>query len=141
MTESARPSRRPDPYVIAVGAVGLALFAAVGVMTEWPAGASARNDLRSLYGPKSIEIRTLKTNTLEDACGYYSVEPGARLWKYVENHQGLWAEQRSERWKSLGAASPEDALWTACIKHQRRGRGASLDPIFDELAALILRLT
>jgi hypothetical protein len=134
-------SDRRDPYIIAVGAAGLAMFLAFSVMIDWPAGSSARDDLRSIYGAERVTIRTLKTNTLDEACGYYSVARGARLWKFVENRQGLWAEQRSERWRSLGAGSPEEALWTDCIKHQRRGRGAYLYPMFDELTALILRLT
>jgi hypothetical protein len=138
--DAKRRYRRPDPVALLIGAAGLALFISFSVELDWPAASSARNDLRGLYGIEDVEIRKLKNNTFDEACGYYSVASSDQLWKYLESRQGLWAEQKSERWRKLGSSSPEDALWEHCIKRERHGRGAYLYPLFDELTVLAMRV-
>ena len=112
------------------------------VAVEWPAASAMANPLRQAYATRRVTITAFKSLNLESSCGWYRLDDNPATWRYLNEREGLWAEELSKEWRTPSlypAASADlDQRWGYCMS--RSGRGHALDWLTAPITVALLNL-
>jgi hypothetical protein len=114
-----RQKADPVPAIVLALIVG-GLLAFVILNGGW-ALRSLRLRLQDAHQGRPVTLISKQSDDARSACGEYSVSPGKRSWRYLDNRDYTWAEGRAP----LASLPPEIAgAYRHCVADNPLGRRA-----------------